>query len=326
MNRTLSICCMAVCAGIIAYSCSNKKAESTEKMTSDERSVPMPADQSVSPTAAQKEAYKNASDTTGLHSLSSSAAVEKGIDGMRFVRTADIKFKVTNVTEATYHIEDVANQYGGFVTYTNLHSTVASHETVPVSPDSSLDITNYTVENDITFRVPNKRLDSALRAMSGLVDFLDHRLIVATDVANQALSDEMREKRNREYEQRVLKQVDTKTMKQDEATYAQDRALQSREEADNAKLANLSLDNQVKYSTVHMLIYQAQSTRKVKVCNETNLERYKPSFAVQMRDALYEGWEGFEMFAVGIAHLWMFAILALVAVLGYRRWKRSKHQ
>lgn len=326
MNRTLSICCVAACVGIIAYSCSNKKAENREKATSEERSVTMPLDPSSAPAAAKKDLNKNFADSTSPHSLSSSAAVEKGIDGMRFMRTADMKFKVANVTEATYQIEDVTNQYGGFVTYTNLHSTVINHETVPVSADSSIDITNYTVENDITFRVPNKRLDSALRAMSGLVDFLDHRIIVATDVANQALSDEMKEKRNREYEQRVLKQVDTKTMKQEEATAAQDRALQSREAADDAKLANLSLDNQVKYSTVHMLIYQAQSTSKVKVCNEANLARYKPSFVIQMKDALYEGWEGFEVFVVGIAHLWMFAILVVIGIFFYRRWKKSKYQ
>lgn len=322
MNRTLSICCIAASALIITYSCNNKRAESSEKARSEEPNLTTPVGHSIPPLPDHNDS-KNIADTTATNSLSSSAAVEKGIDGMRFVRTADIKFKVTNVTEATYHIEDVTNQYGGFVTYTNLHSTVTNHEIVPISADSSLDVTNYTVENDITLRVPNKRLDSALRAMSGLVDFLDHRVITATDVANQALSDDMKEKRNREYEQRLLKQVDTKAMKQEDATTAQDHALQSREAADNARLANLSLDNQVKYSTVHMLIYQSQSTRKVKVYNEADLARYKPSFAAQLRDALYDGWEGFEVFAVGIAHLWVFAMWVLIVVFIYWRFKKK---
>lgn len=315
MNKTLSICCIAASAFFITYSCSNKKAGKGEPYKTEETDRPSAA-------ADQKEAVGKKSYSAPT-SLSSSAAVEKSIDGMRFMRTADVKFQVSNVTEATYHIEDVTNEYGGFVTYTNLHSTVTSHEAVPVSADSSLDITNYTVENDITLRVPNKRLDSALRAMSGLVEFLDHRLIVATDVANQTLSNEMTEKRNKEYEQRVLKQVDTKAMKQEEATAAQDKALQSREAADNARLAALSLDNQVKYSTVHMLIYQTQSSRKVKVCDEANIERYKPSLLIQLRDAVVEGWEAFAAVVVAVAHLWMFILLVVIVVFAYRRYKKK---
>ena len=247
--------------------------------------------------------------------------MEQGKEGMRFVRTADVKFQVANVTEATYHIEDVTNHFGGFVTYTNLHSTVSNSRTVPVSADSSLSITYYTVENDITLRVPNTRLDSALRAMSGLVDFLDHRIITATEVSNQALANDMAERRNKDYEQRTLRQVDNKQMKQEEATAAQDKALQSREAADNARLANLSLDNQVKYSTVHILIYQNETAKKIKVCNESNVTIYKPSFGTQLWDALVSGWEIFEALTVGIAHLWIFIILTVGGVIVYRQYR-----
>jgi hypothetical protein len=257
-------------------------------------------------------------------SLSSSAAVEQSKDGMKFVRTGDIKFQVANVTDATYRIEDVTAQYGGFVTYTNLHSSASAPEMIPISADSSLQVTSYTVENNITVRIPNKRLDSALRAMSGLVDFLDYRIITATEVSNQSLANEMTERRNKEYEQRALRQVDTKPMKQEEATAAEDRALQSREAADNARLASLSLSDQIKYSTVHILIYQAQSTRKVKVCNESNISRYRASVTTRLWEAAVSGWEAFEEVVVAVAHLWMFIVLAVVGVLVYRRFRRMK--
>ena len=309
MNKTLSISCIAAAALILAYSCSNRANHKNES-PSQESKVEVPISRS-----------QTLPDSASHQSLSSQAAVEQGKEGMRFVRTADVKFQVANVTEATYHIEDVTNHFGGFVTYTNLHSTVSNSKTVPVSADSSLSITYYTVENDITLRVPNTRLDSTLRAMSGLVDFLDHRIITATEVSNQALANDMAERRNKDYEQRTLRQVDNKQMKQEEATAAQDKALQSREAADNARLANLSLDNQVKYSTVHILIYQNETAKKIKVCNESNVTIYKPSFGTQLWDALVSGWEIFEALTVGIAHLWIFIILTVGGVIVYRQYR-----
>jgi hypothetical protein len=38
----------------------------------------------------------------------------------KFIRTADVKFKAGNVTEATEKIEDLIRKYEGFVNHTNL--------------------------------------------------------------------------------------------------------------------------------------------------------------------------------------------------------------
>ena len=317
MNKSLYLCCRAAVAIIITNSCSKKTpySESKEKENSESTVTEQKYRE------PDKKVGYAVADSSAPHSLTSSAAVDQSRDGMRFVRTADVKFQVSNVTEATYHIEDVTTQYGGFVTYTDLHSTVSNTETVPISADSSLNITNFSVENDITLRLPNKRLDSALRAMSGLVDFLDHRIIVATEVSNQSLANDMAEKRNKEYQQRLMKHADNSILKPDASTAAEDKALQGREAADNAHLANLSLDNQVKYSTVHLLIYQRQSSRKVKVCNESNIARYKPSFGIQLWEALGSGLDAFESLMVAIAHLWMFIILTVIGFVGYRKYK-----
>ena len=322
MSKTNTICCIAAAALFIAYSCSNKKAK--EEITARDETSNSYKPSSTPASIGASAGYAGATDSTSHLSLSSSAAVERNKDGMRFVRTADVRFQVKNVPDATYHIEDVTTQYGGFVTYTNLHSSITSMETVPVSADSSLDITHYTVENDITLRIPNTRLDSALRAMSDLVDFLDHRLIVATEVSGQTLSNDLAEKRNRDYAQRMRNHADNKAAKQEEATTAEDKALQGREAADNARLANLTLDNQIKYSTVHLLIYQKQTSRKVKVVNESNIARYKPSFPIQMWEAIVSGLEIFEELVVGLAHLWVFILLVIAGVLGYRSVKRKQ--
>lgn len=65
------------------------------------------------------------SDSTSNAITTSSAAVEKNKDSTRkFIRTAEMKFKVKSVINSTYDIENICNDQGGFVTYTNLASTI----------------------------------------------------------------------------------------------------------------------------------------------------------------------------------------------------------
>jgi hypothetical protein len=64
-------------------------------------------------------------DTSPSAMISSSAAVENNKDTTRkFIRTAELKFKVKSVVEATNDIERIIGSYGGFVTYTELKSSV----------------------------------------------------------------------------------------------------------------------------------------------------------------------------------------------------------
>ena len=126
--------------------------------------------------------------------LSSSAAVQDSHDSIhQFVRTADLKFKVNNVSQTTAVVEDIASKQGGFVTYTHLASDIDHVSTIPVSPDSSLETTYYNVTNSMVLRVPNTKLDTTLKEIARSVDYLDYRIIKADDVALQLLSNELSE-------------------------------------------------------------------------------------------------------------------------------------
>ena len=117
-------------------------------------------------------------------SISSSAAIEKNNDPERkFIRTADVKFKVNNVANTTTYIEDICTAQGGFVIYTNLASNIDEHTETPIGSDSLLETTFYTVTNNMTLRVPNTKLDSTLKDIAKSVDYLDYRIIKADDEA-----------------------------------------------------------------------------------------------------------------------------------------------
>lgn len=138
---------------------------------------------------ATTEETTEASDTTD--SFSSSAGVVDLKSNRKFVRTADVKFKVKNVAKSTYAIEDATSKFGGFVTYTNLESNIYDENKTKISQDSTLVITKYKVENNITIRVPNTKLDTVLKVISKQIHFLNYRRIKADDISLQIVSNEM---------------------------------------------------------------------------------------------------------------------------------------
>ena len=161
-------------------------------------------------TMSDNEKASNSSDTAAV-TTSSSAAVENNVDSTRkFLKTADLKFKVKNVVRATYNIEDVINSHGGFVTYTNLASNIDNVTKTPVSEDSVLETINYTAVNNMIVRVPNIKLDTTLKDISRKVEYLDFRVIKAEDVALQILSNKLQQKRNENHGKRLEHDIDAK--------------------------------------------------------------------------------------------------------------------
>ena len=188
------------------------------------------------------ESNSMAQDSTSNAFISSSAAVENVKDTTRrFIRSADLKFKVKSVIKSTYDIEEITNRQGGFVTFTNLTSNIDNTTTTAVSADSSLETTYYTVTNSITLRVPNTKLDTTIKEISNNIDYLDFRIIKAEDVALQILSNNLTQKRSAKNEERLTNAIDNRGKKLNETTVAEEILLSKQEQADNAKISNLSL-------------------------------------------------------------------------------------
>ena len=165
--------------------------------------------------SASKEnaAYAEEATTDSTSVISSSAAVENKNSNRKFVRTADVKFKVKNVAKSTYAIEDATTKFGGFVTYTNLQSNIHSEDRTKVSQDSTLVTTKYKVDNNISIRVPNTKMDTVIKTIAKQIHFLDYRIIKADDVSLQMLSNELAQKRSNSSEKRLENAIDSKRKK-----------------------------------------------------------------------------------------------------------------
>ncbi|MCL9770020.1 DUF4349 domain-containing protein [Flavobacterium sp. HXWNR69] len=262
-----------------------------------------------------------ATDSTSV--VSSSAAVENKNSNRKFVRTADVKFKVKNVAKSTYAIEDATTKFGGFVTYTNLQSNIHSEDRTKVSQDSTLVTTKYKVDNNITIRVPNTKMDTVIKTIAKQIHFLDYRIIKADDVTLQMLSNELAQKRSNSSEKRLENAIDSKGKKLNQVVDAESTLDAKKEQNDASKLQNLSLQDQVNFSTLTLNIYQDESIKQEMVANEKSINAYRPNIGLQIWDSVKTGWFMLENIISFVVVLWPFALVGFLGFLGYKKFLKK---
>lgn len=300
-----------------AASNTDYKAEATESYDMEEE-----APASVSMQDALKDGNKkNIAQSNLSQVFSSSAAMVDPEDTLhKFIRTADIRFKVNNVANATYKIEDITRKFKGFVTYTNLTSDINNKRRRTISNDSVLETTYFTVNNSITIRVPSANLDTTLKEISKLVNYLDYRVVSANDVRFQILSNKLKKKRLANYQNRMSKISDNGGVnKIDDKAYVEENILQKQEEADNALIQDLTLFDQIDYSTVTLYIYQNEEMLNELVANEENIEDYRPRMGSRAWESVKIGWYFIEDVVVGLIAAWPLWIVLTIIFIILRR-------
>lgn len=275
--------------------------------------------------SASKEnaAYMEEAVTDSTSVVSSSAAVENKNSNRKFVRTADVKFKVKNVAKSTYAIEDATTKFGGFVTYTNLQSNIYNEDRTKVSQDSTLVTTKYKVDNNITIRVPNTKMDTVIKTIAKQIHFLDYRIIKADDVSLQMLSNELAQKRSNSSEKRLANAIDSKGKKLNQVVDAEATLDAKKEQNDSSKLQNLSLQDQVNFSTLTLNIYQDESIKQEMVANEKSINAYRPNIGLQIWDSIKTGWFMLEHIISFVVVLWPFALIGFLGFLGYKKFLKK---
>lgn len=274
--------------------------------------------------ADRMEATTQMSDSVAVEGISSSAAVATESDTARkFIRTADLKFKVKEVIKATYIIEDIVRDNGGFVTETNLTSSAENEDRKRISDDSVLLVTRYTIRNYITIRVPNTLLDTTLKQIAPIIEYLDYRNIKATDVGLDVLSNRLAVMRSRRHNQRVEPTLNG-NQKSDERVKASESLMNSEEKADQAAIANLTLADKINFSTINLEIYQNASTKYSLVGDARNYDSFRPGFGQQMAEAFRDGFQLFKTFLLLLIRLWWLLLIALVIIFYLQNDKRRK--
>ena len=232
-----------------------------------------------------------------------------------FIRNADLHFKVKDVKTANFDIERIVSEHNGYTTSSVLESDVNYRNSVRISADSVMDLTNYTVHNNMVLRIPNAELDKTLTEISVLIDYLDHRKVQSEDVTRDLLSARLSENRFTHHKQRLEKVIEQKGKKLDQTVDAENELLAKQESADNTKLNTMEIAHDVTFSTVTLSIYQREVSKKETYAYILPVKPYEPNYAQKLWESLSSGGVIFGEIILFLLKLWPIALLTFAVVL-----------
>mgnify|MGYP003655205474 CR=1 FL=1 len=151
-------------------------------------------------------------------------------------------------------------------------------------------------------------------------------MIKADDVSLRMLSNQMAQNRSSSQEKRVEKAIDTKGKKINDIIEAENVLANQKEQKDNSKLENLSLNDQVNFSTLTIEIYQHESLRQEMLASSKSAEYYKPHLGIRIIDALSSGWYVLLNIIVFMFEIWWLPLLGLIVYFVYNRFFKKQKE
>lgn len=243
------------------------------------------------------------------------------IDGVthNFIRTAEIKMSVLNVHETSRKIEDLVNHSGGYIADNNLTSEEETHLKINFKPDSVKHIRHFTTRSLLTLKVPNKQLDSVLRKISTMAQFIDFNRLKADDVKMKLYAATLSEQRYKQYKQRIEKKSDANQLKLNHTLTAEESALDKQMAADAKRIETYELAEKVNYSTLNIELYQAPSSFCETYYIASTPEQYQASFGDKLSASFINGFKTIEDFILFLSRSWGVIFILLVAGLCVRK-------
>ena len=254
----------------------------------------------------------------------SSASKDDPKSNRKFIRNADLKFKVADARKSTYAIEDIIGRNGGFVTSTQLRAENTWSRNIPISHDSIVTLTTYSLVNEMEFRVPVSQLDSTLRQIGRQAEFMDYRTITANDVTQQLMMHELSQKRIKKQNKRLESHQQNRGGDILEATTAEERLMDQETNLDYLTLSQNGLQDDIAFSTVHLYFYQKETTLKEISPAPENIDSYQPGFFTQAGERIADGWKIGKAFLLFLLNSWFIIAIALGLWIGYRTFIQKK--
>ncbi|HEY1039470.1 MAG TPA: DUF4349 domain-containing protein [Bacteroidia bacterium] len=229
-----------------------------------------------------------------------------------FMRNADMRFSVKDVRQATYDIENIVRKYDGFVTYTSLNGNKYLSNSTRITKDSVMEVYKMTVTNEITLRVPNANLDSALIELNKIIEFIDNRTIKADDVKLQLLAANLNTKRTQKHIKNLDKTINNQGKKLPETVDALVDMDNSQLSYDEQQLNLMDLKDKVTYSTVKLSVYQPEVSEYKKALFPVPIAPYTPSFGEKLKSAAETGATILQYILLFFVSIWPFLFLFVV--------------
>jgi hypothetical protein len=247
-------------------------------------------------------------------------------DGERkFIRTANMNFRVKDVYLSANAIEDVVAHLNGFVTQNNIASQVQATQRRPLANGKLMEISQYTVRGELIVRVPSPKTQEFLRLIADQIAFLDQRNFSAHDAQFDMLRKQLEYARNEET-QEELGQASREGGKLAQRVDAINSRNETKATRDEARVQKKEFEDQVAFSTVNFTIYQSPNIVETEVKDvDAIFIQERPGFLTRLAAACHAGWDNLLDHVIDSMEFWPFWIVLLsVAILLIRVRQRRR--
>lgn len=246
-------------------------------------------------------------------------------DGERkFIRTAQSNFRVKDVYVSALAIEDAVAAHGGFVVKNEIGSTIQRRQRNTDGDGKVIELAEYTVNGNLTVRVPSNKTQEFLRAIVNQVEFLDRRNFDAQDVRFDWMRQQLAMMRSQET-QLELGQATREGGKLAQKTEAIAARNETKAARDEAKIAQKEFDDKVAFSTINLSMYQLSKIRQTEFTDvEAVFAKNRPSFGARIGKSLHSGWQDLLDVAVGLIEAWPLWIFIAFVVFAVRGWIKRR--
>ncbi len=255
--------------------------------------------------------------------LASAVSRVQGIDtAKQLIRTAQIKFRAPKVLDAALEVERIAQQNGGFVLQNEYRENSTVAYTVRVSKDSAQQVSDVAPTCQVIIRVPFHRLDTTLRAVGRLAEVIDYRDLQARDVSLDLMEQQLNELQHRNYGAAVSGDIAANGQRLQDITAAREREFNAKRGEDIARIERLRIEDQVRFSTVTIAVYELAHRRTTTVVyTEWTKDPWRPGLFSRIGDALASGLDLLYSIIVGLSAIWPLLVIAAVVVWFLKRKK-----
>lgn len=198
---------------------------------------------------------------------------------LKIIKSANVRYKVKSVKEATKRIKNIAQRNGAYVSDLRFQNNL------------------YKIENRFTIKVPQKYFDKVMDSVNTVVEFVEYENITTKDVTEEYVDLETRLKTKLEVKGRceTILRKNAKTVEEILQTEEKLRVIQEEIEAAQGRLKYLT--NKVAFSTIQIDLYET-------VDYKPEPESYTKTFWSKTLEGLANGWCIVEVIIIGVINIW----------------------
>jgi len=224
----------------------------------------------------------------------------------KLVKTADIRFKVKNVSQASEDISALVSKDSGVVIHHKVSVSIEQTHDVPLNNDSLMRVLAFNTNADMMVKLPVEKVDNFLNSVTRMGIYVTERRMDIEDRSLDYLEAKLKVRNRAEL---VAKERAGKVVIKDPTA-----VINLKDDLVDGQINNKRIDDAVKYSVISLNFYQSNTIYKEVVAND-DPSAYDLSFFKRMSNSIDNGWHMLADLIVAITNLWAFILAAIVSWL-----------